>query len=289
KDDIGKGVRSHIVFFNEANKIPFEGVMQFISRTQAVFIDFNPDHLFWFHKEIKTRDDCDYLELTYKDNEQLSASEVKEILLYKEKGYNPDGTIRNRYWANKWKVYGLGQVGMVDGVIFENWEEFNEYPDEEYTRLFGVDWGQVDPTSAVEVRFYPDMKIYLYEHFYKPIKELDPLLHKLRKTVTKDDVIIADSAGKDKILQLLQHGFNALKSDKSAITSNGSIMDGIDMMQNYHFYIHKDSTNAIAEFSNYRYKKDKMTGTTLPIPIDDWNHIIDPVRYCVRASHLYGY
>ena len=86
KEDIGKGLRSDIVFVNEANKIKFDTYRELTSRAKQIFIDFNPNKKFWFHTEVMPRNDCDFIKLTYKDNEYLSKEEVSEILRYKERG-----------------------------------------------------------------------------------------------------------------------------------------------------------------------------------------------------------
>jgi PBSX family phage terminase large subunit len=115
KVDIGKGLRSDIMFVNEANKVKFDTYRELTSRAKQIFIDFNPNRKFWFHTEILTRNDCDFLKLTFLDNEFLSKEERGEILRYKEKGFAKDGTVINQYWANMWRVYGLGEVGQVEG------------------------------------------------------------------------------------------------------------------------------------------------------------------------------
>ena len=72
KEDIGKGLRSDIVFINEANKTNFDTYRELTSRAKRIIIDFNPNSKFWFHREIMTRPDCDFLKLTFLDNEFLS-------------------------------------------------------------------------------------------------------------------------------------------------------------------------------------------------------------------------
>jgi len=99
-----------------------ETAIQFISRAKLTIIDYNPDSLFWGDEFINDRN---FITLTFEDNEYLSESEVKSILEYKAKGFhNPDlqfkelfneSNIKNNYWANKWKVYGLGLVGALEG------------------------------------------------------------------------------------------------------------------------------------------------------------------------------
>src|SRR5882757_3677908 len=83
KEDIGKGLRSDVIFVNEANKVKFDTYRELTSRAKRVIIDFNPNKRFWFQNEVLTRDDCDFIKLTYKDNEYLSIEEKNEILGYK--------------------------------------------------------------------------------------------------------------------------------------------------------------------------------------------------------------
>ena len=99
KSDVGKGLRSDVAYFNEVNKCDFESYRQVASRSKIVFADYNPDTEFYIDTDVITRDDCDFLQLTFEDNELLSIDERQEILLYKEKGYNQDGSIKNlRTW-----------------------------------------------------------------------------------------------------------------------------------------------------------------------------------------------
>ena len=91
KEDIGKGLRSDIVFLNEANKTNFETYRELTSRAKRKILDYNPNKRFWAHSEVIPDPECDYLCLTFLDNECLSDEERREILSYKEKGYiNPN-------------------------------------------------------------------------------------------------------------------------------------------------------------------------------------------------------
>lgn len=136
KEDIGKGLRSDIVFINEANKVSFDTYRELTSRAKRVILDFNPNAEFWAHVEVVTRDDAEFLVLTYKDNEFLSYQELKEIERYKSLAYHdptlptPDipSNIKSKYWQNKWHVYGLGIIGTNPNRIFF-WDQI---PDEKY-------------------------------------------------------------------------------------------------------------------------------------------------------------
>jgi len=141
-NDVGKGFRRDILYINEADKMDIETAVQFISRAGLTLIDYNPDSLFWGDDYINENN---FITLTFEDNEYLSDSELRSILDYKTKGfYNPDlpfdllfkeENIKNKYWANKWKVYGLGMVGSLEGVVYSNWSEIDKIP--EGARLLG--------------------------------------------------------------------------------------------------------------------------------------------------------
>jgi len=282
--DIGKGLRCDVLFINEANKVGIETARQIISRAKQVFIDFNPDERFWFHSDYIGREDVDTITVTYKDNHYLSAQEIFEIEQYRIKGFAPDGTIINKYWANKWTVYGEGKVGALDGLVFQNFDTFDIFPDVQYTRLFGIDWGGVDPYTLIECRI-SGQDVWIYEHLYKSNVTIEQLTAICAKHVTKKDLIIADSARNDRILEMQLAGFNCIGANKGG----GSIIDGIETMQNYNLHIHKSAEKTLYEFNNYVYAKDNRTGLTLPVPIDKYNHSIDNVRYQIRAHHLYGF
>ena len=108
-DKFGKahGPRRDVLFINEANNIPYNIVDQLITRTRKiVWMDWNPSSEFWFYTEMKDkRDDIDFITLTYKDNEALDEVMIKEIESHRE----------NKQW---WQVYGLGQLGEVEGRIY---------------------------------------------------------------------------------------------------------------------------------------------------------------------------
>ena len=101
KEDVGKGLRSDVFYLNEGNKVPFESYREIASRAGQIYIDFNPNQNFWVHEELLDREDCDFLKLTFQDNEFLSPEERGEILRYYSKGYNDEGEIINKYWANR--------------------------------------------------------------------------------------------------------------------------------------------------------------------------------------------
>ena len=111
-DNPGKarGSRRDILFINEANLIPYETALQLFIRThECIFIDYNPTNAFWVHKQIipNNPENNILIKSTYKDNQFLPQSEIDE--LESRKGDN-----------NFWRVYGLGELGIAEGLVFTN-------------------------------------------------------------------------------------------------------------------------------------------------------------------------
>lgn len=258
KEDIGKGLRSDCIYVNEANKTLFESVREAFSRTKNVYIDFNPNAEFWVHEHIITRDDADFITLTFLDNEFLSDEERDEILRYKKLGYGPDGKIINKYWANKWRVYGLGQIGMLEGAVFEDWEEIAEIPKEAILEGYGMDFGWVVPTSMVGV--YRWNKTYILDEvIHEPKLTNQDIAEMAIEAGVGSDLIYADSAEPKSISEIEEFGINIHPCD-SKVDINAY---GTQKLQQTTFYITKRSTNVIREFRGALWDTDsrgKPTG-----------------------------
>lgn len=125
QEDKVRGPRRNILYINECNNITFETYHQLAIRTSdTIWLDFNPSESFWAYDELENDKDADWLILTYKDNEALHPNIVSEIEKGLEKGFiNPNGNlddeknIKSKFWANWWKVYGLGLKGAIEGVL----------------------------------------------------------------------------------------------------------------------------------------------------------------------------
>ena len=275
KEDIGKGLRCDIAYFNEVNKIDFESYRQVASRANKIFCDYNPDAEFFIDKEVIGRDDCDFLQLTYDDNELLDDNERKEILSYKDKGYNPDGTILNEYWANLWNVYGLGNIGSLRGVVFSNWTDIDQLPQEAKLLGYGADWGFTnDPTTLIAIYKWNGQYIFDEIIYQKGLVNSEIANLYKAKGVDRSVTIWGDSAEPKTIQDIANYGYRIKGADKG----KDSVMFGISLMQEQKFLVTKQSTNLIKELRSYIWDTDR-SGKQINKPIDAFNHCIDAIRY----------
>jgi phage terminase large subunit len=283
KSDVGKGLRSDIAYFNEVNKCDAESYRQVASRAKQVICDYNPDAPFFIDQDVIGREDCDFLQLTYEDNEMLDDNERNEILNYHVLGYGvPYDPNRkealepvNSYWANLFEVYGLGNIGSLQGVVFSNWSIIDSIPPDAKRVGYGVDFGYTnDPTTTVIGYEYNGQRIYDEVIYQTGLSNGDHASLIKSNDISKRDVGYADSADPKSIDELCKSGLTVKPVTKGA----DSIMYGIGLMQEKPFLITKRSTNLKKELENYTWAKDK-DGNEINKPIDAWNHLIDAARY----------
>ena len=258
-----RGRKRDMLYINEANELYFEDWQQLILRTtDKAILDYNPSDEFHFiYEKIKPRDDAEFFITTYKDNPFLDIETVNEIerLRFVDDNY--------------WKIYGLGQVGSSQALIFRI-NECNSIPAEAKFLSFGMDFGFTnDPTTLVAIYQQGD-NIYLKELLYQTGLTNRDINEKLKLHSVDRKEIFADSAEPKSIEELYRMGWNI----KPATKGQGSVNIGIDMMKRYQIYVTKDSVNMIKEFRNYKWQEDK-NGNVLNTPVDMFNHTIDAIRY----------
>lgn len=264
-----RGARRDVLFINECNNVNFEAYHQLAIRTKKfIYLDYNPTSEFWVHNELLPDKDTDFVILTYKDNEALDKSIITEIEKAKERAND------NGYWANWWKVYGLGEIGSLQGVVFDNWTQCTEIPKEAKLIAYGKDFGFTnDPTTLIGV-WMQGGELWLKEFLYETGLTNPMICERLRSFGIKKEEIIADSSEPKSIQEIRMQGFNI----HPAVKGKDSIASGIDVLQRYKINVTADSLNLIKELRNYKWKQDK-DGKTLNEPIDYYNHLIDPLRY----------
>jgi phage terminase large subunit len=266
-DDSSKlrGARRDVLYINECNNVTFESYNELAIRTKkAIYLDFNPANEFWVHTELKDEQDSDFLILTYKDNEALDNSIVQQI----EKNRLKAET--SAYWANWWRVYGLGEIGMLEGVIFSNWKTIDILPKEANLIGIGLDFGYTnDPTAIIEIYNYNGTRI-INELKYQTGMLNSDIANALPKHVP----VYADSSEPKSIEEIKRYGITI----KGVTKGKDSINYGIDVMQRNEYLVTSNSTNLIKELRAYCWDTDKQ-GTRLNKPIDTNNHAIDALRY----------
>jgi phage terminase large subunit len=260
-----RGARRDYLYMNECNNMTFHAYTELASRTKkGVYLDWNPVNEFWFHTELQGDDDVDFLIVNYKDNEACPESALNFILKAKEKSKT------STYWENWYRVYGLGEIGNLEGVIFDNWKTIDTIPSEANLLGIGLDFGYTnDPTAIVEVYNWNGKRI-LNEICYRT----GMVNSDIAKVLPNYVPIYADSSEPKSIEEIRRHG----KTIKGVTKGKDSINFGIQVMQQQDYLVTSNSTNIIKEFRNYTWDKDKQ-GNKLNKPVDFQNHICDAIRY----------
>ena len=262
-----RGRKRDLLFINEGNELYWEDWQQLIFRTQdRVILDFNPsDEYHWIYDKVITRDDCEFHQTTYKDNPFLEESIKHEI----ERLRDTD----EQYW----QIYGLGERAASKRTIF-SYKEVIKIPEEAKMISYGMDFGYTnDPTTLVSV-YTCDYNLYIHEHLYRTQMTTTDIHKFLLTQNLLPNPIYADSAEPRLIDELRKMGHNIHPSMKG----RDSINAGIDLLKRYKIHITHNSTNAIQEFRNYKWKEDK-SGKLVNIAEDLHNHIIDPCRYATYS------
>ena len=255
-----RGPRRDRLFINECNNVAYESFDQLAVRTRLeIWLDWNPTNEFWFYDLLNTRDDVEMITVTYKDNEGLSETIVKDIEAHKS----------NKNW---WTVYGLGQLGEVEGRIYKGWKIIDEIPHEARLEGYGLDFGYSnDPTAVVAVYYYNGGYV-LDEVLYRKGMSNQQIASFMNNL--DFGVIVADSAEPKSIDELQMYGLSVVAAKKGS----GSILQGIGYVQEQSISMTKRSVNLIKEYRNYLWQTDK-DGKTINIPEGGFDHALDAVRY----------
>lgn len=282
-----RGPRRNKLYVNEANNIRYDTFYQLLIRTSdEIWIDFNPSNEFWAHTELSEEynPDVEWLTLTYKDNEALPESIVLELEKALVKGFHDpelkneelfkEDNIKSKYWANWWRVYGLGLLGSLDGVILTDWSIIQSLPSAAKLLGVGIDFGYTNDPTAIPALYKFNGEYIWDEVCYKKGMNNSQIAKALLANFSKHNDMRADSSEPKSIDEINNYGLNV----KPAKKGPDSIMFGIEMLQQNPFKVTARSTNIIKELRSYTWDEDK-NGNKLNKPIDDFNHAIDAMRY----------
>lgn len=264
------GARRDILYVNEANRINWETFSNLEVRTkEKVIIDFNPVNEFWAHTELLGREDVDFLKLTYLDNEGLDESTTKAIEMRRG-----DGT------SNWWRVYGMGEIGSLEGNIYSGWTSLSEIPTGYVLKRYGVDFGfSNDPTAVVAVYENEDGAIFLKLMVYET-KLLTPKL--IAKCKMLDDALfVCDNARPEIIAEMQRAGIRAIGCDKTPGEKLNGKRYNIELVLRRKVSYLASDKEIEKEYLTYAWRK-KKTGEQLDEPEDGNDHILDALAYAVR-------
>jgi phage terminase large subunit len=254
-----RGLKSDILFIDEANEVDEDAYFQLSIRTTGkIILAYNPT-ISPYHW-LRQMQDCDRFTTSYKDNPYLPKEMVKSIEDLQHK--NP----------KMWKIYGLGEYAANDKAIYQ-FEVVDDF-DAEFV-AFGLDWGYGGDELALVAVFKEGDNLYLEELIYEKgmvMKDISDRLEKLG--INKSYEIFCDSSEPRSIEELYRCGFNA----KAVKKGPDSIRFGISVIQNYKLHVLKTSTNLINEMYGYQYATDKH-GYTTDTPEGGLDHLMDAMRY----------
>ena len=228
----------------------------------------------WIKKRFFDADpDDDILAMTtnYLCNEWLDKADLKVFETMRKQ--NP----------RRYKVAGLGEWGIVDGLVYENWEE-RLFSIEEVRAVkgiktvFGLDFGYTNDPSALFCGFIDQESktLWVFDEMYKSGMSNEAIAAEVVRMGFGKERITADCAEPKSIDRLRELG---LKGIRKARKGKDSVNNGIDFLSDYRIIIHPRCANFITEISNYTWDTDKKTGRKLNRPIDDFNHLMDAMRY----------
>lgn len=244
---------------------------------KQITLTFNPwNEHHWIKARFFDRPDPQVLALTtnYLCNEWLDAADL--LVFETMKKNNP----------RRYRVAGLGDWGIVDGLIFENWEE-RAFSVEEIRKVpgiksaFGLDFGYTNDPAALFCGLVDKATktIWVFDEIYKTGMSNENIADAVKRAGYAKERIRADCAEPKSIDRLYTLGLIHIRESRKG---RDSVNNGIDYLQDYHIIIHPKCVNFITEISNYTWDTDTKTGKRLNIPIDDFNHLMDAMRYALE-------
>lgn len=237
----------------------------------------------WIKKRFFDNPGPDVLAMTtnYTCNEWLDAADLRLFESMKEQ--NP----------RRYQVAGLGNWGIVDGLVYDDWEE-KAFDIAEIRSMkgvksaFGLDFGYTNDPSALFCGLVDKAArtIWVFDELYLRGATNQELAKKIKAMGYAKERIIADCAEPKSIQELRLSGVRRVEECEKG---KDSINNGIQYIQNYHIIVHPRCVNFLTEISTYTWEKDRLTGRSINKPIDDYNHLMDAMRYAMQTiKHASG-
>lgn len=229
----------------------------------------------WF-KDGYNKENTVVLHTTYKDNKFLPDDYVNNLMEMKKT--NPV----------YFRIYALGEFATLDKLIYTNWREENfDYMEilrknKNSKAIFSLDFGFTnDPTAFVcSIIDQVNKKLWIFDEFQEKGLLNNEIAQKIIDLGFRKEIIVCDSAEPKSIEELRRNG---LARVKGAVKGRDSIINGIQLIQQYEIIVNSKCTEIIEELKNYTWVKDKRTGEYINKPIDKYNHGLDALRYGVSS------
>ena len=177
---------------------------------------------------------------------------------------------------NYYRIYALGEWGVLQNLIYSNWDVVDKTPETYDEIVYGLDFGYINPTCLVEVRI-KENEVWARELVYQSHLTNSDLIEIMKDKIDKGKAIYADSAEPQRIQEIYQAGFNIYSSEKD-------VSFGINRVKQYKMHILEDSVNLIKEIRSYKWKEDKE-GRILEEPVKFNDHAMDAMRYALASIH----
>ena len=208
---------------------------------------------------------------TYKDNPHLPETYVQALLMMKA---------TNEVY---YKIYALGEFGSLDKLIYNNWQKMDFDPDTIKGQLLcGLDFGYTnDPTAfTASILVENERRIYIFKEWGGTGYLNDAIADQIKEMGFAKSIICADSAEQKSIDEIKRLGISRIKP---CVKGKGSVLQGIQKLQQYELIVHPSCENVIEELENYAWKKDKQTNEYINEPAEGFDHYMDSLRYSLQC------
>lgn len=241
---------------------------------KQITLTFNPwNDRHWLKRRFfdKEQDDVFATTTNYLCNEWLDESDLK--VFENMKVNNP----------RRYQVAGLGNWGVVEGLVYENWKEQEFNVDEvkkKTTAVFGLDFGYTNDPSAFFCGLLDvgNKKLYVFDEMYEKAMSNRDIYNHISAMGFAKEYIVADCAEPKSIDELKYYGLRRITGAKKG---KDSVNNGIQWIQELEIIIHPRCVNFLTEISNYQWATDKF-GSKINTPVDDFNHLMDAMRYALE-------
>ena len=272
------------IWVEEATEFSEEDIEQLNLRLRAkadslqMFFSFNPVskanwvYRRWFKDGAIITDDTVIHKSTYKDNRFLPDDYIATI----EKMARTNPTY--------YRIYALGEFASLDKLVFNNWRVGSIEDTHDWDLLCGLDFGFTNDPTAFVVSFLKDRTLFISKEYVKTGLLNDQIAAVIRELGFSKSTIIGDSAEVKSIEELRRAGLYRIYA---ATKGQGSVLQGIQKLQQLDIVVDPSCEHVITELQNYAWKKDRATGEYINEPIDEFNHCIDALRYSLQCIDKY--